>query len=70
MDTFSITAVQEMRYDRHHSMDWWNQNKLKDSKNLVAGAGALGNEVLKNLAILGVVNITVIYFDTVSIINH
>lgn len=58
-----------MRYDRHHSIDWWNQNKLKDSKILVAGAGALGNEVLKNLAMLGVGNITIIDFDTVSITN-
>ncbi|MDY6897128.1 MAG: ThiF family adenylyltransferase, partial [Cyanobacteriota bacterium] len=69
MDTFAITEVQEMRYDRHHSIDWWNQNRLKNSKILVAGAGALGNEVLKNLAMLGVGNITVIDFDTVSITN-
>lgn len=69
MDTFQIAAVEEMRYDRHHSIDWWNQNRLKDSKILVAGAGALGNEVLKNLAMIGVGNITVIDFDTVSITN-
>ncbi|MGB3640378.1 MAG: ThiF family adenylyltransferase [Rivularia sp. (in: cyanobacteria)] len=69
MDTFQIAAVEEMRYDRHHSIDWWNQSRLKDSKILVAGAGALGNEVLKNLAMVGVGNITVIDFDTVSITN-
>ena len=69
MDTFAIKTVEEKRYDRHHSIDWWDQNRLKDSKILVAGAGALGNEVLKNLAMLGVGNITVIDFDTVSITN-
>lgn len=69
MDTFQIAAVEEMRYDRHQSIDWWNQSRLKDSKILVAGAGALGNEVLKNLAMVGVGNITVIDFDTVSITN-
>ncbi|MGB7375029.1 MAG: ThiF family adenylyltransferase [Rivularia sp. (in: cyanobacteria)] len=69
MDTFQIAAVEEMRYDRHYSIDWWDQSRLKDSKILVAGAGALGNEVLKNLAMLGVGNITVIDFDTVSITN-
>ena len=69
MDTFQIAAVEEMRYDRHHSIDWWDQSRLKDSKILVAGAGALGNEVLKNLAMVGVGNITVIDFDTVSITN-
>ncbi|MEO1376271.1 MAG: ThiF family adenylyltransferase [Cyanobacteria bacterium J06635_10] len=60
---------EEMRYDRHHLIEWWSQEKLRNSKVLVAGAGALGNEVLKNLAMLGVGNITVIDFDTVSITN-
>jgi len=69
MDSFVITADQESRYDRHHLIDWWDQNRLKTSKVLVAGAGALGNEVLKNLALLGIGNITVIDFDTVSITN-
>jgi molybdopterin/thiamine biosynthesis adenylyltransferase len=69
MDSFVITADQESRYDRHHLIDWWDQNKLKTSRVLVAGAGALGNEVLKNLALVGVGNITVIDFDTVSITN-
>ncbi len=69
MDSFIITADQEGRYDRHHLIDWWEQDKLKASRVLVAGAGALGNEVLKNLALLGVGNITIIDFDTVSITN-
>ncbi|MEA5596554.1 ThiF family adenylyltransferase [Rivularia sp. UHCC 0363] len=69
MDTFAITAVEEMRYDRHHSIDWWDQSRLNDTKILVAGGGALSNEVLKNLAMVGVGNITVIDFDTVSITN-
>lgn len=69
MDSFTIQADQQRRYDRHHLIDWWDQKKLKGSKVLVAGAGALGNEVLKNLVLLGVGNITVIDFDTVSITN-
>ena len=69
MDSFVITADRESRYDRHHLIDWWNQNRLKASRVLVAGAGALGNEVLKNLALVGLGNITVIDFDTVSISN-
>ncbi|MEH2161556.1 MAG: ThiF family adenylyltransferase [Nostoc sp.] len=69
MDSFVITANQESRYDRHHLIDWWDQNRLKTSRVLVAGSGALGNEVLKNLALLGIGNITLIDFDTVSITN-
>lgn len=69
MESFVITGHQESRYDRHHLIDWWDQQRLKAAKILVAGAGALGNEVLKNLALVGVGNITVIDFDTVSITN-
>ncbi|MBW4513468.1 MAG: ThiF family adenylyltransferase [Scytonematopsis contorta HA4267-MV1] len=69
MESFIITQEQESRYDRHNLIDWWEQPKLKAAKVLIAGAGALGNEVLKNLALIGVGNITVIDFDTVSITN-
>ncbi|MCL1471005.1 HesA/MoeB/ThiF family protein [Argonema antarcticum] len=69
MDFLEITAEPESRYERHYLIDWWDQEKLKAAKVLVAGAGALGNEVLKNLALVGIGNITVIDFDTVSITN-
>lgn len=69
MEFFEITTDIEGRYDRHYLIDWWNQEKLKNSRILVAGAGALGNEVLKNLALVGIGKITVIDFDTVSITN-
>lgn len=69
IDSFVIKLEPEERYDRHHLIDWWDQNKLKNSKVLIAGAGALGNEVIKNLALVGVGNITIIDFDTVSITN-
>ncbi len=70
MDSFIITGDGESRYDRHHLIDWWDQNRLKASRLLVAGAVALGNEVLKNLALVGVGNITVIDFDTVVYITN
>jgi adenylyltransferase/sulfurtransferase len=69
MDSFVIETEVESRYDRHHLIDWWQQERLKSAKVLIAGAGALGNEVLKNLALVGVGNITIIDFDTVSITN-
>jgi molybdopterin/thiamine biosynthesis adenylyltransferase len=59
----------ESRYDRHNLIQWWNQDKLKQAKIIVAGVGALGNEVLKNLALLGVGNLTLIDFDLISITN-
>ena len=42
------------RYSRLRLIAWWEQEKLAAAKILVVGAGALGNEVLKNLALLGV----------------
>src|SRR5437879_2284385 len=40
------------RYGRLRLIPWWRQEKLAAAKVLVVGAGALGNEVLKNLALL------------------
>lgn len=69
MESFAIMPTLEDRYSRHHLIDWWDQEKLKNARVLVAGVGALGNEVLKNLALLGIGHIAIIDFDTVSITN-
>ena len=57
------------RYARHHLIDWWDQEKLLRSRVLVAGAGALGNEVAKNLALVGVGHLTIVDFDTIELSN-
>lgn len=54
------------RYSRLRLIAWWDQEKLAASRVLVVGAGALGNEVLKNLALLGVGHIYVIDFDEIE----
>lgn len=69
MEFLELPCDIESRYDRHSLIKWWDQSKLKTAKVLVAGTGALGNEVIKNLALLGVGHITIIDFDTVSITN-
>jgi len=57
------------RYERQRMIEWWDQDRLRDARVLVAGAGALGNEVLKNLALLGVGNLLVIDFDRIEYSN-
>jgi adenylyltransferase/sulfurtransferase len=54
------------RYHRQSLISWWDQDRLADARILVVGAGALGNELLKNLALLGVGNVVVIDLDTVE----
>lgn len=54
------------RYSRLKLIGWWEQEKIANAKILVVGAGALGNEVLKNLCLLGVGNIHIIDFDEVQ----
>ncbi len=57
------------RYGRFRLISWWRQEKLAAAKVLVVGAGALGNEVLKNLALLGVGHIFIIDYDTIESTN-
>jgi adenylyltransferase/sulfurtransferase len=54
------------RYSRLRLIAWWDQEKLRSAKILVVGAGALGNEILKNLALLGVGNVWIVDLDTIE----
>jgi molybdopterin-synthase adenylyltransferase len=57
------------RYRRHNLIDWFSQQEVSAARIAVVGAGAIGNEVVKNLALLGVGQIDVYDFDTVEIHN-
>ncbi len=69
-DTLHITAdaldATDDRFHRFTLISWWDQRKLRDARVLVVGAGALGNEILKNLALLGVGQVLVADLDTVE----
>lgn len=59
-------GVQDDRFSRFRLINWWNQEILRSAKVLVIGAGALGNEILKNLALLGIGNIFIADTDHIE----
>lgn len=61
--------LSEDRWERQKRISWWDQELLQESNILVVGAGTLGNEVCKNLALLGMGNVTVIDYDTIEEVN-
>lgn len=64
-----IPNLQKDRLGTFEFISWWEREKVQKAKVLVIGAGALGNEVLKNLALMGVGNIFVIDFDKIEAAN-
>ena len=57
------------RYRRHDLIDWFSQEQVAAARVAVIGAGAVGNEVVKNLALLGCGTIDVFDFDQVELHN-
>ncbi len=57
------------RYARHRAIEGFSQEELQASRVAVIGAGAIGNEVVKNLCLLGVGAIDIHDFDTVELHN-
>jgi len=65
-DEIPLVIDDDDRYSRLRLIPWWRQERLAEARVLVVGAGALGNEVLKNLALLGVGTTIVIDLDAVE----
>jgi len=57
------------RYSTLKLIPWWEQEKVANATVMVVGAGALGNEILKNLALVGIGRILIVDFDVVEASN-
>jgi molybdopterin/thiamine biosynthesis adenylyltransferase len=58
--------LREDRYSRLRLIPWWDQSKIANCRLLVVGAGALGNEILKNAALLGFRKVVVVDLDRIE----
>src|SRR5512143_427107 len=65
----TISDPDQDRYARLRLMEGYRQDVIEQAQIMVVGAGALGNEVLKNLALLGAGHLFVVDFDTIEASN-
>lgn len=63
------TDFEEDRYGRLKLIPWWDQDRLKNATIMVVGAGAIGNELIKNLTLLGIGRILIFDIDAIESTN-
>lgn len=70
-NTFELQSsdFEEDRYSRLKLIPWWDQERLKNATVMVVGAGAIGNELIKNLTLLGIGKILVYDMDAIESTN-
>ena len=70
VEKISIKTTEKVnsgRFARHDLLGgWWDQDKLAGSHVLIVGVGALGNEIVKNLAMFGVGEVTIVDYDWIE----
>ena len=65
----ATAVLSEGRYARHSLVGGWDQGAIGRATAVVAGAGALGNEAIKLLAMMGVGHLVIVDPDTVEETN-
>ncbi len=57
------SSIDDDQYDRQKRVPGWDQNKIANATVMIIGAGATGNEVVKNLVLTGIGKIILIDYD-------
>lgn len=65
----NASDFEEDRYSRLRLIPWWDQDRLKNATIMVVGAGAIGNELVKNLSLLGIGRILIYDMDSIENTN-
>ena len=64
-----ISSADDSRTERQERLLGWDQEKVEKAVVFVVGAGALGNEICKNLALIGIGEIILVDFDDIVFSN-
>ena len=62
-------SIDDDIYDRQKRIKGWDQKRISKASVMVIGAGATGNEVVKNLVLFGIGKIFLIDYDFINISN-
>ncbi|MFX0166086.1 MAG: ThiF family adenylyltransferase [Candidatus Hodarchaeota archaeon] len=69
IDVIGEEYIDSDRFDRQKRISGWDQAKISNAMIMVIGAGATGNEVVKNLTLTGVGKILLIDYDFIETSN-
>jgi len=69
IEVIGTDSIDSDRFDRQKRISGWNQTLISNATIMVIGAGATGNEVVKNLVLAGVGKIIVIDYDFIETSN-
>ncbi|MHA1792411.1 MAG: HesA/MoeB/ThiF family protein [Promethearchaeota archaeon] len=68
-DDIQVMGLEDINqdiFDRQKRLKGWNQEKISKSTVLIVGAGATGNELVKNLVLMGIGKIYLVDFDYID----
>ena len=66
---YGIESIDSDMFDRQKRIVGWDQAKIQNSTVMVIGAGAIGNELVKNLVLTGIGKILLIDYDFINTSN-